>query len=356
MEFLKKRHSSIAFAFFISIFMSFVVPGCEFFGNSMADYFLDNTAIVEVTGIRAAAEMTTPAVVLSNGIVLIPPGIVEAHTKLELALFNPQNFIVRHELLGVPAGKTVSAHQAGPNMMELTISGAAEGEDYSFSLAMQSPDGIRDFTPYTIRIQCVSFETALSEFKVNGTTPPGFGSDSMTVNVPYATSSVTLEGTTLDPGAFLEIFAGPNDSFPLLASGTGGANTTASLPSVGNNYFYLKVTNGTTKGYAVNIIREPYYYIDINSINGITDAALSALIFDNPPSSVSVSSSITITINGDVPVDDWYIDMTGPGAFIPVTMDTFTVPNTPGFYNVNVIATVDGVDYSGSFGLIVEME
>jgi hypothetical protein len=97
-------------------------------------------------------------------------------------------------------------------------------------------------------------------------------------------------------------------------------------------------------------------------ITGFTNGVLSSLDFSGVPSSLEAgSSSITITITGGVTVDEWYIDMTGPETLSPVPISvppdkvTFTVPILlSGFYNVNVIAKVGGVHYSGSFGLIVE--
>jgi hypothetical protein len=92
------------------------------------------------------------------------------------------------------------------------------------------------------------------------------------------------------------------------------------------------------------------------TISGITNAALSSLTFSGVPTDpVAASVSITITISGG-PVTGWYIDINGPVSPNSTTADTvtFNAPGVPGFYNVNVIATVGGVNYSGSFGLIVE--
>jgi hypothetical protein len=93
------------------------------------------------------------------------------------------------------------------------------------------------------------------------------------------------------------------------------------------------------------------------TISGITVAGLNALSFGggpNPSVPVAAPASITITISGGVTVSSWYIEVNSPAGSTPYTAASFTAPASPGFYSVNVIATVNGVDYSGSFGLTVE--
>jgi hypothetical protein len=101
------------------------------------------------------------------------------------------------------------------------------------------------------------------------------------------------------------------------------------------------------------------------TISAITNAGVPVLTFsgDNgltPLSTATVSAStlITITITKG-PVSSWYIDANGTerphtGSLSPNTTVTFTAPPDLGFYNINVFATVGDIDYSGSFGLIVE--
>jgi hypothetical protein len=355
----------------------------------------------------------------------------------------------------VPGGTTISAMTP---VVSHTGTSYSPGGQQNFSSPKTYTVTAMDTTFQAYQVTVIILETTLSVFKVNNVIPPGFdpGSNSVTMNVPFATSSAALEGTTLDSGATLAIFAGPNDSFPLLTSGTGGANTGTPVSlGVGNNYFYLKVTNGAaSRGYAVTIIRAApssskditgfYFGIDgkkygigpgtetgwgekdsfnnitvyvpggtgINAITpivslshtgasyspggsqnfsnsettpviytvtaedttsrnyqvtvikrgivitGIANEALSSFSFSGVSSSVTAGDTITIEIEG-VTVTAWHIDMNGvisTSSGIPPNRVAFAAPLVPGFYNVNVIATVDGVDYSGSFGLIVEME
>jgi hypothetical protein len=102
------------------------------------------------------------------------------------------------------------------------------------------------------------------------------------------------------------------------------------------------------------------YSVTVNAapgitVSGITVEGLSGLTFSGVPSSIAPGDPITITISGGT-VTNWYIDVNGPVTPTGSTTNTvtFTASSTPGFYNVNVIATVGGVDYSGSFGMIVQ--
>jgi uncharacterized repeat protein (TIGR02543 family) len=93
---------------------------------------------------------------------------------------------------------------------------------------------------------------------------------------------------------------------------------------------------------------------------GIIVAGVDALTFTNVPTgTVGPGATITLTISKG-PVTEWYIEandlvitpitLTNP----PVTTEvTFNMPSAPGHYSVNVFATVNGIPYSGSFGLIV---
>jgi hypothetical protein len=406
--------------------------GCDMLNTSMVDYFLDNT---ETVGVMAVAVKTQHAV-MSNGTILIPPGAA----AIGLVLANPRNFTVRQELLGVPAGKTISSRQTGSNEIEVDINDASLHDKYTLTLTMRSPDGLREFAPYTMRITCVSFETALLDFTVNGVTPPAFTPEeaAFTVNVPYDTAQVTLAGTTLHPKAALEIYPGTGDSGTALVRGTHKAEAALAL-ALGNNYVYLKVTapSLSVQGYAVTLYRGnnpdkaiasfkitspvqaagtidegnhtitvavPYgtdlsamtaelthtgvsvdpdpgtgrsyagpviytvkagdgttqsYTVVVTTGPGITVTGIISpdvprvLDFSGVPSSVKAGTPITITIGGGVTPTGWYVEITGPEHQVH-SSHTFSAPATPGFYNVNVIAAVDGIEYSGSFGLIVE--
>jgi hypothetical protein len=435
------------FPFLLLLVPGFLIPGCDLFDNSMVDYFLNNTGVVEVRGISGSSQYA----VMANGTILIPPFTDEPVSILEAALSNPQNLSVRYQLVGVPPGKHITLRQAGSTTMELAIEGAVLGDEFDLTLVMQSSDGLREFASYTMRIRCVSFDTALSDFRVNDIHPL-IDQNSVTVELPYETTEVTLEGKALESGAALRLFRGQDDTDTLIASGSDQV-VTASPESLnlGDNFFYLEVNmSGAIQGYAVNIIRvqDPNkliteFYFEISgkkygvgpgveagsgsingadiavtvpygtllgslaptiavssgassnpasgvgqdftsaktytviaadsstavymvtvvehsgiTISGITVEGLNDLTFGNVPPSVSVSTSITVTTSGvvDDPGSGWYVDINGPVSLTSPTANsvTFTAPSVPGFYNVNVIATVGGIDYSGSFGLTVE--
>jgi hypothetical protein len=235
---------------FTVLFFSGTIPGCNLFNNSMVDYSLDNMEIAKVTGFTVKTEYT----MMDDSTVLIPPGAA----KIGMTLSNPRNFSVRQELLGIPNGKNITAAQISPAEIEVHIEGAEEGDDYALTLAMQSPDGLRDFPAYPLRIKCVSFETALRDFTVDGEVPPAFDpvKNAFQVNVPNSSASVTLGGTTVHPGAVIEIYAGSDDSGAVLARAAHTAEITRDL-AVGDNYFYVKITapSSSVQGYAVTVYR-----------------------------------------------------------------------------------------------------
>jgi hypothetical protein len=116
--------------------------------------------------------------------------------------------------------------------------------------------------------------------------------------------------------------------------------------------YTISAADGSTETYTVTVKERQGV-----AISGIIVEGLPVLGFDGLPSSpVDVSGAITITIGGGVRVSDWYIEVNGPNSSAPTihTADSFTAPAVPGFYNVNVIVTVDGVNYSGSFVITVQ--
>jgi hypothetical protein len=124
-----------------------------------------------------------------------------------------------------------------------------------------------------------------------------------------------------------------------------------------------KVTaeDGTDQSYAVTATVAPGI-----TINAINYEGLSTLTFTGtdgsspltPLSTVTVapSTSITITLSGGTN-STWHIDANGVEIAQTTSTDTtvtFVAPSAPRFYNVTVLATVGGVEYSGSFGLVVK--
>jgi hypothetical protein len=120
--------------------------------------------------------------------------------------------------------------------------------------------------------------------------------------------------------------------------------------------YTVATADGITQDYTVTVTVAP-----LVTITGtIADPGVPLLIFSGVPSSpVSAGYPVEITLSGSVTVASWYVEITGPGSFtgtpIPPDKYTFTVPaGSSGFYSVNVIVTMDYVDYySGSFALTV---
>jgi hypothetical protein len=253
----RKKHGSLmpGLGDLVFVVVFFTLSGCDLFTNSMVEYFEDNTGVVTVMG----AVGKTRHAVTADGTILIPPAADVPTTTIGMALFNPRNFTLRQELLGVPAGTAIASRQTGSNEIEVHISGAREGDMYNLTLVLQSPDGLREFPPYNLALRCVSFETALLDFTVDGNTPPGFAPNqaAFTVNVPHGAAAVALAGTTLNPNATLEVYAGTDDSSAALARGTGTVSVSSGTLSLGDNSFYLKVTAPSlhTQGYGVTIFR-----------------------------------------------------------------------------------------------------
>jgi hypothetical protein len=421
----------------ILTFAALCFAGCDLIDNSMVDYFLENTEIAEVKGIMANPQY----VVMPNGTVLIPAYLCPTAT-IKMTLSNPRNFTVRQRLLGVPAGKNFTVRQNGSDEIDVDITGAKEGDEYALTLVMQSPDGLRDFPPYDLRIKCISFKALLLDFTINGVTPPAFDPnlDAFTVNVPYSTTSVTLTGTASNTDASLVLYRGKSAALDMfLKSGIHTIDFEPVPLNEGFNYFFIKVTSGLySQDYTVTIYRGknpdkaimlftitspvlaegtidegahaitvtvpfgtnaanmtaqvshtgvsispnpalgrdytgPVTYAVIAAdstsqtytvtvtppritISAITSSSIPILAFNSPPPSVPPEYPISITIIGTgVTVTEWYIDVNGPVTLTATDANssTFKAPAVPGFYNVNVIAVVGGVDYSGSFGLIV---
>jgi hypothetical protein len=333
--------------FLLFLLPGIIIPGCNLFNNSMTGYFLDNTAAVEVTGIgeRSAYAMRT------DGTILIPPSGDAPRTVIEVILSNPRNFAVRQELLGVPEGKSIESRQAGTTGIEVIIEDAVARDQYNLSLAMRSSDGLRDFPAYPLRIKCLSFnEAEITEFffRINGKyygiktdTPDAeansgsISGDAITVTVPYKTDltnlkpAVTYWGKSINP-----------------IEGTAWGSSTDSP-----HKYTVTPVNGTSQEYSVTVNIAPGITISI------TNEEFPALTFSGVPSNpVRAGELFTITAtisNGTV--TDWYIDISKAGSPTSTSAtNTFTAPSIPGFYSVNVLVTVGGFLYSGSFGMTVE--
>jgi hypothetical protein len=317
------------------LFPWFVATGCDLFNNSLADYFLDNTGVVEVTGVDGRPRIAR----MENGTVLIPPG----STTLEIALSNPRSLAFRQELLNVPAGKNIQIRQLESTIMELVIEGAVLDDAYDLTLAMQSPDGLRDFAACDLRIRCVSFNTALSDFRVNDVhpffDPGGYG---FTVELPHETTEAVLEGITLEPAAELTLYRSQGSTYPL-ASGSGRAAAGPVSLEPGENLFYLEVQAwGAVQGYTVNVVRLPdpnknitEFYFNINGKKYGIGAGTEA------DSGTISGTDITVTVPHGT-------DMTSRSASAIYTGASISpAPSTPANYTGPVSYTVTAADGTG---------
>jgi hypothetical protein len=270
----------------ILLFLSpgIIMGGCDLFNTSLVEYYLDHSGDVQVRGFTVNTRH-----IMDGERILIPPG--EA-TVIGLALINPRNFSLTQEILGAPPGK-ISLRQNSSTEIELHIAGAKEGDVYDLTLALKSLDGLRDFLSYPLRIRCVSFETGLQDFTINGEPPPVFDplQNTFRINVPYSCDTVTLKGTAAHPEAALAFYAGKDDSGTALARGTGTAEATPAL-KLGDNYFYIKISapSSTVRGYVVAVYRA-----------SATDRAITAFNITGPVSAAGVIDEAAKTITVTVP-------------------------------------------------------
>jgi hypothetical protein len=302
-----------------------VLSGCDLFDNSMVEYFEDNTGVVGVTG----AGGQTRTAVMPNGTILIPSSSEEPVTTIVVGLFNPRNYTVRHSISNsTGAAGRVQVRQTGPGEILVDIGGAAEGEEYVLTLQMQSPDGLRDFAPYTMSLKCVSFEASLLDFTVDGATPPDFDPNgtAFTAFVPNGTARVTLEGNTIHPEAALAVYAGADSSGTVLGSGRGKVTIPGVSLVSGNNYFYLVVTalSSDTREYTLRIYRGPGDAKAITAFS-ITSPVTAAGSIDEG------SKTITVTVPYGTDVSAMTASVTYTGASIspaPGTARNFSSPQT----------------------------
>ncbi|MDR1893904.1 MAG: hypothetical protein LBQ61_04325 [Spirochaetales bacterium] len=225
----------------------------------MSEIFLDGTGIVMVTGV----EGNTLVVMMPDGTILFPPSEELGVTTLGLELFNPRGYVLRQTLYNdAPAGVALALWQTGTGAMELDVTGATEGEEYLLTLILESPDGLRRFEPFPLKLRCVTFQTGLENFIVEEETYPAFtGSEetAFTVTLPYGITGITLGGGTIHPRATLSIYAGLDDSPSIfLGSGVKTITLTGQNLMPGDNFFYFKVTTPGpgefSQGWTLNIL------------------------------------------------------------------------------------------------------
>jgi hypothetical protein len=114
--------------------------------------------------------------------------------------------------------------------------------------------------------------------------------------------------------------------------------------------YTVTAEDGTTATYAVTVTA-PGITITVTAPENLT-----ALTFGASTAAAAPGEMIILTISGGVTVDNWHVDIEGsvtPASSTGNTV-TFAAPGILGFYNVNVIARMGDMDYSGSFGLTVQ--
>jgi hypothetical protein len=257
--------------FFLALF-----PGCELF--SFVDHFEDHT------GRAAAVAYTgkTGAVTMPGGAVAIRPG----DSFIAITLNNPRDYDLDLELLseGPPGSGVCTAVQEDADTVLLTIRGAARYDEYRLTLNLTSPDGLRDFKPYSLpAIRCLSFDTDMADLRINhGTTAldPGFDPAITAYRaIVFDAESLSLAAAAADPraqvlldGALLE----------------GGAEAARPLQA-GDNPFTLKVR-------AENEVSEKTYYLNVILVlRG--DKDITAFSFSEPPAAGLINgTAIGVTV------------------------------------------------------------
>jgi hypothetical protein len=190
-----------------------------------------------------------------------------------------------------------------------------------------APTDLKNTTHYTATVTYPNDPSTTAIFLNAETSPPG-GQVTVTVNEPPLVGSF----------------------YPV------PQNIWASL-NVGNNDVAIRVmaqNEVSYKDYHVNLIRQTGITIDVTG----SLAPFQTITFTGVPASLNPGDSITISLNQ--PHSFWYVELNGPHSPAPVFTGSgnpiaFTVPAgiSPGFYTLNVIATIGGDSYSGSFSLTV---
>jgi hypothetical protein len=153
------------------------------------------------------------------------------------------------------------------------------------------------------------------------------------VTVPYGTNLADMAATASHTGDLIS----PDPEESRSYAGTVNYEVTAE--------------DDSTATYAVTVV-DWGITIDITGPEGFADLTLSV-------SPTTVEPGDPITIAGDKSFASCYVYISGPvnsssTDLGPGESVTFPAPMKRGFYNINVIVTINNIPYSGSFGLAVE--
>jgi hypothetical protein len=365
-----RRHWGAGISVFLFITV-FLLAGCDvtdLLDNSPMDYIEENLAVRAIGWEGRSVSNSSVPVQRPDGVIAIPPGNSVIAVKLRNIL--GLTVIPGLENTGSTGSMSVwTAEQENSSTILVKISGAMHGNIYKLTLTMQGPGGL-EFVPYTLpELRCYYFNTDLTDLKIlrwgGGPISPvplspnpfsaAVTDYTVVLHLPFSSTMVSFD-PTLPPVIGGDVQATLN--------GTSKAATYDffDLLTDGNNSLNIRVwaDNGVTyKDYHVNIIKET----KITVVPGTVEA-YPVITFSGSPTPINPGEAVSITLAPASTPSSWYITLNGPQTIVFTTADDldiapekfkFIVPmgTAPGFYTVNVIPTIGGIPYSGSFGLIV---
>jgi hypothetical protein len=168
------------------------------------------------------------------------------------------------------------------------------------------------------------------------------GAKTIAVEAPYGTVKTNMTATLNHTGVSVT-------SLPSGTPQTGGSATFTGQNFSNARTYRITAEDGTYQDYTVTVTVKPG--ITIVGAN-ITSPSIPLLTFSASQVTVASGATVTITISGGS-ATAWHIEISGPQQKSSATA-SFSAPAVPGFYNINVIATAGGVNYSVSFGLFVQ--
>jgi hypothetical protein len=186
----------------------------------------------------------------------------------------------------------------------------------------------------------------LSSLAVSGySLDPAFSAatENYTVTIPYGTAGpLTLTAALTDSYASFATGSSASQSIAINTTAAPGADCGSQTVTVEPDY-----DSGAAKTYTVTV-----KYGDGINVNGITNAGIPVITFSGSPAAIAPNGSVTISLSSGTSTG-WHITVDGPVSYTHAAA-TFNAPAVNGSYTVNVIATINGIPYSGSFSLTVQ--
>jgi hypothetical protein len=165
-------------------------------------YIAEHTSIVRVADVSGKPI----SAMMADGTILIPSSSEVPISTISVRLINPQGYTgltLGISSLTASTG-TYTAQQTNVGEIEVKISGAANGDEYLLTLTMQSPDGLRNFTTYTLAVRCVYFSGSALQNAINAIPAGGGG----TITLPNGTD-ISLTGAITISGNRTITITGP---------------------------------------------------------------------------------------------------------------------------------------------------